>query len=76
MALLIQNGSKDFLQARYINFFLDAFSNVLVVYSRKIYNASRIVAMTSNKKWSKKILKKKALIFLAMAPLVEKRSPP
>ena len=31
--------------------------------------------MTTNQKWSKKIFKKEALIFLVMALLIEKRSP-
>ena len=39
-----KNGSKDFLQTRYINFFLGAFSNALVVHNRKIDKSLNLVA--------------------------------
>ena len=36
MVLSIKNSFNGFRQIRYINFFLDAFSNVLIVHYRKI----------------------------------------
>ena len=48
MILLIKEGSNDFLQTLCINFFLDAFSNILIAiitihYYRKIDGSSNLV---------------------------------
>ena len=43
-ALTLLNGAHDFLQTRYINFFLDAYSNILVIHYRKVCGNPNLVA--------------------------------